>query len=698
MKPSLLASAIVLASVSASAHSQELEEVLVTAEFRDIALFDQPASTSVIDRQEIAQQSAQHLENVLALTPNINYASGSSRARFFQVRGIGERSQFQEPLNPSVGVIIDGVDFSGMGSTGTLFDIKQVEILRGPQGTLHGANALAGLINIRSADPTTEPMLRISGAIGNYNMRSVGVVSSGPLTDNVGYRLAAQQYLNDGFIKNTFLGKSNTNNRDEKTLRARFKWLANDDHTANVSLMHVNVDNGYDAFSLDNTRRTLSDNPGVDKQRSTAISVQTTSELKAVTLETLATGATSKTQYGYDEDWAYPEIHPYSYSSEDNYYRKRDSISAQIRLLSTPDTVLFNQRSDWATGVYLLSNRESLRRNYTYLATDFFSDYDTDTVALFGQLDTHFTDRLSLITGLRFERRATDYSDSNNLAYSPDKNLWGGRLTLSYDLDETHLLYGGVSRGYRANGINAEVLASLKVATAPSERESLERVTGFDEEFANNFEIGLKAQYLDETLTMRLAAFYMDREDMQVKGSFVIPKDDGSTAFVDYTNNAAGGRNTGLELELAWQINSVFFAYLNAGYLDTELEDYTNVDGVNLSGRDQAHAPRYQYAAGVRAALGKGFYVRVDTDGKDDFYFSDRHDLKAPSYNLLHLRAGFENERFDAAVWVRNATDEDYYTRGFGSFGNDPRKDYVTEPYFQYGDPRQIGISASYTF
>ncbi|PID54874.1 MAG: hypothetical protein CR978_01420 [Gammaproteobacteria bacterium] len=698
MKPSLIVSTIALASFSQLAQSQMLEEVLVTAEFRDIALLEQPASTTVIDSQMIVQQSAQHLENLLALTPNINYASGSSRARFFQVRGIGERSQFQEPLNPSVGVLIDGIDFSGMGSAGTLFDIAQVEVLRGPQGTLHGANALAGLINIRSADPSEDPMLKISGSAGNYNTRSVGVVSSGPLSNTLGYRLAAQQYLSDGFIKNDYLGKNNTNNRDEKTLRAKLKWQASDNSTVDFSLLHIDVDNGYDAFSLDNTRHTLSDKPGVDKQRSTAGIVKYTGDLKTLSLEADLSLANTKTHYGYDEDWAYPEIHPYSYSSEDNYRRDRDSVSAQVRLLSTADSTLFKDSTDWAAGIYLLSNREALRRQYTYLDSDFYSDYDTDTIALFGQLDTRLTDRLNLISGLRFERRATDYSDVNNLAYSPSKNLWGGRLTLSFDLNDSHLLYGGISRGYRANGINAEVLASLEVASTGAERASLARVTGFNEEFANNFELGLKAQYLDEALTLRLAAFYMDREDMQVKGSFVIPKADGSTAFIDYTNNAANGRNAGLELELTWHLNAVFSAYFNAGYLDTELEDYVNADGVDLSGREQAHAPNYQYALGLRADLGRGFYLRVDVDGKDAFYFSDRHDLKAPAYDLLHLRAGYEADTFSAAIWVRNATDKDYYTRGFGSFGNDPRKDYVTEPYFQFGDPRQFGVSASFTF
>ena len=139
-----------------SAQQYALPEIVVTAEFRPVTLQNQTSSVSVVSALDIQERAAQHLEEVLNLAPNVNYSSGSSRARFYQIRGIGERSQFQEPLNASVGFIIDDIDMSGLGSAGTLFDVDQVEVLRGPQGTLHGANALAGLINTRSAHPQEE--------------------------------------------------------------------------------------------------------------------------------------------------------------------------------------------------------------------------------------------------------------------------------------------------------------------------------------------------------------------------------------------------------------------------------------------------------------------------------------------------------------------------------------------------------------
>ena len=182
--PAMLALALSLAPPALGAEAV-LEEVIVTAGFRDTPLLDQPSSTTVLTGEDIRQRSAQHLEDIVNVAPNVNFASGASRARFFQIRGIGERSQFQEPLNPSIGFIVDGIDFSGLGTAATLFDARQVEILRGPQGTYHGANALAGLINIRTGAPQDTPGLRMEASAADYGTWSAGIVGTGPLVDRL---------------------------------------------------------------------------------------------------------------------------------------------------------------------------------------------------------------------------------------------------------------------------------------------------------------------------------------------------------------------------------------------------------------------------------------------------------------------------------------------------------------------------------
>ncbi|MFT6275584.1 MAG: outer membrane receptor protein involved in Fe transport, partial [Halioglobus sp.] len=240
------------AAIDPLTHQLALTEIVVTAEFRPVTLQNQASSASVVSALDIRERAAQHLEEVLNLAPNVNYSSGSSRARYYQIRGIGERSQFQEPLNASVGFVIDDIDMSGLGSAGTLFDVDQIEVLRGPQGTLHGANALAGLINIQTAQPQQEAAGRIEVGVAEYNSWNIGAVSTGPIINNtLLYRLAINTNQSDGFIDNDYLSRDDINNRDETTVRGKLRWLASDQSTLDLTAMVIDIDNGYDAFSLD---------------------------------------------------------------------------------------------------------------------------------------------------------------------------------------------------------------------------------------------------------------------------------------------------------------------------------------------------------------------------------------------------------------------------------------------------------------
>ncbi len=108
-----------------------LNEVVITGTYRPAAEIDVPASVSVLDATTLREAGQQHLEDVLALVPNLNWAGDTSRPRYFQIRGIGELEQYQGAPNPSVGLLIDDIDFSGLGGAATLFDVDHIEVLRG---------------------------------------------------------------------------------------------------------------------------------------------------------------------------------------------------------------------------------------------------------------------------------------------------------------------------------------------------------------------------------------------------------------------------------------------------------------------------------------------------------------------------------------------------------------------------------------
>ena len=247
--PSLLALAVASASTVTLA-DEALPVVSVTADFRAATVFDIGSSLSIIDAQSITQRNAEHLEEVLNLAPNVNISSGASRARFFQIRGIGERSKFEKISNPSVGVLIDDVDFTGIGNAGTLLDVEQVEVLRGPQGTRYGANALAGLINIKTKAPTETYEGSVKTTVADYGSYNISGVVSGPINDDVQYRLAAQKNISDGYIENDYLARKDTNNIDEETLRGKLRWKSSDELTFDFTALYVNIDNGYDVAGM----------------------------------------------------------------------------------------------------------------------------------------------------------------------------------------------------------------------------------------------------------------------------------------------------------------------------------------------------------------------------------------------------------------------------------------------------------------
>src|SRR6202161_4003502 len=219
----LAAVCAVLSGIAAADDS--LQEIVITASLRDSNAADLPQSVTVLDAATLQAAGVQHFEDVLAMIPNLSWASGSSRPRFFQLRGIGEVEQYQGAPNPSVGFLIDDIDFSGVGMPATLFDTRQIEVLRGPQGTIYGANALAGLISVRTEDPTPRFSAPAEATVGDYQTRAGGVALSDSADDGAaGWRLTAQQYRSNGFRDDAFLRRDDTNGYDESTLRGKFFW------------------------------------------------------------------------------------------------------------------------------------------------------------------------------------------------------------------------------------------------------------------------------------------------------------------------------------------------------------------------------------------------------------------------------------------------------------------------------------------
>ncbi|MFT4634604.1 MAG: iron complex outermembrane receptor protein [Arenicella sp.] len=702
----LLAVALCLSTKAFAA--EPLTEIVVTAELLETNALRLANSVTVIDNAVIDQRNAQHLEDLLGLAPNVNFASGASRGRFIQIRGIGERSEFQAPIINSVGLLIDGIDLTGIATAASTLDVQQVEVLRGPQGTLYGANALAGLINIVSNRPSEEFYGRLTAGYEDFGGREVSAVISGPTSDQSGYRVALKHYQSDGFTQATFLDRDDTNNIDETTARASYTTKVSDVLALDFTLLLADIDNGYDAFSLSNTRQTDTDQPGFDRQQTTAAAVKASYEFStSLNLEASLSLANSDLEYAYDEDWSNLFICQNTscdsdllgfdlfYSSFDQYLRSNNNVTFDMRLLSNASDSV-----SWVAGLYYRDQDTNLERIYTF-ANDFNSDLETTNSAIYGQVEFDLSNRWSLTTGLRLERREVSYSDITGASAAPEENLWGGRLALEYQADGGAFYYGLVSRGYKPGGFNLDGSLSIQ------ERE-------FDTETMLNYELGIKQTYLDGTLRLQASLFYQDRDEVQVNQSIVRSLATNRIggvcpcSFTDFTENAASGTNKGLEVEVDWLTSDRVTVFAKVGLLDTAFDQFLSFDHIladrangkpfDLNGRDQAQAPSYTAVIGGRYAVTSALSLSGSIEAKDDFLFSNSHESRSNSYQLVNLELAYQAENWKVALYAKNLSDELVKTRGFGSFGNDPRENYAVDEYNQFGSPRVVGMRASMEF
>lgn len=653
-----------------------IDEITVTADYRERSLVEVPLSISSMSEKFISEVAVQHFEELVNLVPNMNWSGDGHRARYFQIRGVGELEQYQGAPNPSIGFLIDDIDFSGIGSIATLFDIQTVEVLRGPQGSRYGASALGGLIYMRSTEPSVERNGRLQLTVGNDDAFSFAAAIGGALygSDSASFRVSAQKHQSNGFRDNTFLNRDDTNGRDETSLRGKAHFEPTETVDIDVSLLYSNTDNGYDAFSLDNSNTVLSDKPGKDAQESVGAAIRLDwRAFSDLTATSVTSFADSRIDFSFDADWGNAESWaPVTYDYVSSNDRTRRTASQEFRLGS----------EQWLIGVYAFDLvDEILTVNlgdyydplYDWADTlddRFGSNYEASSVALFGQYDHDLMEATRLSAGFRIEHRSTDYFDTGGLTTAPSETMWGGEIGISRDFSAL-TAYASLAKGYRAGGFNLGAVPAGK--------------RDFDSEEMWTIETGIKALLLDSRLHMNAAVFQYRRNEQQVRTSTqLIPGDPAS--FVFFTDNTGEGNALGVEVDARWFPADDWELYASLGLIDATLQ----------SGREQAHAPSFTFAAGLAYRNPNGFFARLDASAKDAFYFDVSHDQKSEPYQLLNARIGLEAEFWLVSLWGRNLFDQKYAVRGF-YFGNEP-PDFPDTLYTRSGDPRQMGITIEKRF
>ncbi|HSD69558.1 MAG TPA: TonB-dependent receptor, partial [Woeseiaceae bacterium] len=490
-----------------------------------------------------------------------------------------------------------------------------------------------------------------------------------------------------------------TNGRDETMFRGKLAWEASGDWSLRLAALYTDIDDGYDAFAIDNSLVMLSDKPGRDAQQSGGLSLKATwSGSDRYQFMSLTSAADSSVVFSFDADWGNDESwDPVIYDYFSHSDRDRKTVSQEFRLSSADNGRIFGDTTEWLVGVYAMQLEDDLEtRNTGEYDDSFFSDtldasyagrYEAVNAAVFGQLETNVGESGRLGLGLRMENRSTDYSDSTGLTLGPGESMIGGELSYRHFFSDTLLTFITLSKGYKAGGFN------LGEVPNESQRE-------YGDESLWNLEAGLKSTLLDGTLSVGGSVFYSRRNDQQVRSSLqLVPGDPAS--FVFFTDNAAKGTTLGAEADLRWMPSDRWEFYANAGLLNAEFSDYLTLQTgetqqSQLAGRDQPHAPPYMLAVGGTWRHDTGFFARLDLSARDSFYFDVSNNQESNAYRLLNARIGFEGERWVAQLWARNVFDEHYAVRGF-YFGNEPPL-FPNRLYTRQGDPRQLGITVDMEF
>ena len=683
----------------------ESNQIIVRAGLSDESLQNAVTSIHVFTDDKIRESGANHFQILTEQIPNFNWSGGTSRPRYFQIRGIGERSHYfgEGPPNFSVGFVVDDMDFSGLGMVGNLYDMDQIEIFRGPQSSVYGSNALAGLISIKSKDPIDQFEMGVSTTTGSDNHFGINNFINLKASDGLNIRFSGNYNYNDGFRENISRNISNSNKREEWFSRMKLNFSLNKNLNLLATFIYSELNNGYDAWAPNNNTdfKTYSDDEGLDSQTSYGYSFR--SKFDGYYNFTLITSFTNTDLvHSYDSDWGdslywatnhdwNPESFPndyYLYKYFDQNNKSRSNISHELRSSFGP--ILF--------GIYFKDlNEKDKAMGWLFdgEATDATSNFRFRTIAGYSQYRFNFSSSLNFKANVRMEHSKYDYIGTSqgynedwekvfldSVQFDTKDRMLGFRGAFTYSKNMSTSYYSSFSQGYKSGGINQQPY--LTDSSRP-----------YDPEFIQSFEFGLKRK--TEDYRSNLTFFLSKRINQQVSVSS--QQDEGNpNSFLFYIANAGSGRNSGVEFEHSQNIlNSLSFD-IAIGLLNTWVDKfaYKTINSEEYGGgREASMAPKLMGSLGFHFSI-LDYYIVTNTTYKSEYYFSDSHNNNSEPYSLTNITIGKSFRQFDMKLWVRNILDKRYAVRGF-YFGLIP-PEYKDELWLSYGDPRQLGLTIDYNF
>jgi len=640
------------------------------------------SSSSVLNQSDLNIFPNGSLQDLSQLVPGVTFTGGTAKGRFFQIRGVGERSSYEGMPNYSVGIVYDGIDYSGFGNVISFNGVEEIIVQKGPQMVSQGPSGIGGMILLNSSPIEADLAGGLSLNYGTYGAKVVSASLSGPIHEKLGFSLVSQISKSDGYIENKYFPKSETNSIHDKFVKGKMsfesaKW------DINLNLHHFSINQGYDVFNHSNSRVTYSDHPGTDRNEINAISLKMDREMDYLLSSTTLSFLRSKSLYSYDEDWSNDEFWNglQGYNANYNYYI---SFPKEQKRMALDHRFYFNGKSSNSHIGFYIKNENELNREWGFKneieRKNISSNLDIEQKAIYGQFGIDLSNSSQIILGGRIENRESKYSDSQAINVNPVDNLWGVEASYLFTINEHMKSYLKFSRGFKAGGVN----------TQPSIEENRKE---FKDEKVYLIESGL--EYLrDQNNFLKGSVYYMDRRDIQVKTSYQDnPSDPSSYTF--YQDNGSDARVFGAEIEGKHKVIDNLNIKYSLGLMESKFGNYVYGER-NLKGRELAYSPNYQFNFSLNYTTNHGYFFNILNSLQDNVYFGNSHDEKSKTTQISNISFGKDFRWGQINFWCQNIFNERTELRGF-YFSNEP-PDWENRRYVHVGPPRLFGVKMSYQF
>ncbi len=718
----------------AQSGSSKLEAVVVTAQHREQNLQSVPISVSAINSQELSEAQVFGAAEIAYRVPGMSYAEFSPGQAVISMRGISSADD-GAGMDNSVVMFLDGVYIGRLANINfEMFDLERIEVLRGPQGTLFGRNAIGGAINVTSTRPSDELTAKVEVSAGNEGaLRYQGLVS-GPLSENLSGKITFNHREHDGYVDNIVLNKKQ---QDENTDSGRAQllwktqrsdWLLTGDYMEDdrEDMGRVPVFPGGDPNVVQLWKdaggkfgKVTSPIDGNSYRDAGGISLQGDIEFEHGSLTTITAWRNAST------DWAMASIGVGwrgGVEVLDDIDEEIDTYSQELRWTSNIEGNI-----SYVAGLYYLREETDRREQFwveapagpggSYLKVGneiAQQSNETNSYAAYIQGDWHIDDSWTLTLGARYtyDDKTTQSTSVNcgNLApgfedfaacqgvggslriiaqtfdVTADDNWddFSPKVVLQWQQNDDVMWYGSVAKGFKSGGFGG----------APGTPE--QATTPVDEETAWSYEVGMKGDFIDNTLRLNASVFYTDYQDLQIVrfGPTAANPDFGS--FI--TDNIGSADITGFEGEFTWYPTENLRLSGNYSYLDTEVNDLIlNVAGgaLDVSGSDLRQAPKHKASLtgsyDVPLNSGANLNFRVDYTYSDEQIndYANQHTI-IDEFTLWDARASWTSadQAWQVALWGKNLGDEEYiahsYVIGPGVIG-------------VWGAPMTYGVSVSWS-